>query len=252
MVGGNLQDHMYLHWVHEVQEGYSINADIYGARILPHALRYFTTGKGLLTIGVSTAYIFCKSLPHSDTPDTQVGFRPMSDEMLVSGTPGPHKFPGWSASVSYLRPKSRGRIKLKSANANDHPAIYANYLDHPDDMQSLMTALRLVDKIYSTPKLAAILKRRLNPDADVNIHNDAELEQYVHAFGNTMYHPVGSCMMSGQEDSVVDPRLRARGVEGLRVADASVMPNIVSGNTNTATVMIGEKAAQMILEDAKS
>ena len=249
MVGRNLQDHMYVHWVHEVEKGYSFNGETGGLKLLPHILRYYLGGKGLLTTGSSSAYIFCKSLPGVDTPDTQIGFRAFSSEAMVTGEQAEHTFPGWSASVSYLRPKSRGRIDLKSAAPDDFPAIHANYLDHSDDLQAIMTALRLVDKIYSTPKIQQILQKRLAPSKEINIHDDAQLENYVRTCGNTMYHPVGTCTMGPNETSVVDPRLRVRGVRGLRVADASIMPNIVSGNTNAPAIMIGEKAAAMVLED---
>ena len=251
MVGRNLQDHMYVHWVHEVEKGYSFNGETGGVKLLPHILRYYLRGKGLLTTGSSSAYIFCKSLPGTDTPDTQIGFRAFSTEAMVSGEPGDHAFPGWSASVSYLRPKSRGRIDLKSTDPKTFPAIYANYLDHDDDLQAIMTALRLVDKIYSTPKIQDIVKKRLAPTEDIDVNDDAQLEDYVRTCGNTMYHPVGTCMMGATETAVVDPRLRVRGVERLRVADASIMPNIVSGNTNAPAIMIGEKAAEMVLEDAR-
>ena len=250
MVGKNLQDHIYIHWVHEIEKGYSFNGETSGHKLLPHIARYYLQRRGLLTTGASSAYIFCKSLPGADTPDTQIGFRAFSNESMVSGVAGEHKFPAWSASVCYLRPKSRGKVELKSDNPSDFPAIYANYLDHNDDLQAVMTALRLVNQIYSTPKLDAKLKRRLAPAEDVDISDDAELETFVRSVGNTMYHPVGTCMMGANDDAVLDPRLRVRGVEGLRVADASVMPTIVSGNTNAPAIMIGEKAATMIIEDA--
>jgi choline dehydrogenase len=241
---------MYVHWVHEVQPGYSFNGETSGPRLLPHILRYYLSGKGLLTTGASSAYIFCKSLPGADTPDTQIGFRAFSTEAMVSGVPGEHRFPAWSASVAYLRPKSRGQIRLKSANPVDAPAIHANYLTHRDDLDALMSALRLVGKLYDTPMIRDLVVRRLAPADDVDIADDAQLEHYVRTHGGTMYHPVGTCMMGPNPDAVVDHRLRVRGVRGLRVADASIMPTIVSGNTNAPAVMIGEKAAAMVIEDA--
>ncbi len=251
MVGRNLQDHMYLYWVHEVRKGYSFNGETSGLKLLPHILRFYGRGNGLLTTGSSSAYIFCKSLPGAATPDTQVGFRAYSSEEMVSGAPGEHRFPGWSASVSYLRPKSRGAIRLRSADPAEAPAIHANYLDHPDDLRALMQALRLVDRIYQTPAMKALWVKRLAPVESLDMGNDTELEAYVRGHGNTMFHPVGTCMMGSGPNAVVDPRLRVNGVRGLRVADASIMPTIVSGNTNAPAIMIGEKAAQMIIEDAR-
>jgi len=169
---------------------------------------------------------------------------------MVSGNPGEHRFPAWSASVAYLRPKSRGQIRLKSADPDAAPAIFANYLTHRDDLVALMSALRLIGKLYATPMIRDIVVKRLAPAEDVDIADDAQLEQFVRTHGGTMYHPVGTCMMGPDDDAVVDPRLRVRGVRGLRVADASIMPAIVSGNTNAPSIMIGEKAAAMVLEDA--
>jgi choline dehydrogenase len=139
---------------------------------------------------------------------------------------------------------------LRSANPGDFPAIVANYLSHGDDLQAVMAALRLVDKIYSTPKLAAILVRRLAPCEDLDVRDDAQLGEYVRTSGSTMFHPVGTCTM-GLDNAVVDARLKVRGIDGLRVADCSIMPNIVSGNTNAAAMMIGEKASYMVLANAR-
>ena len=247
MVGANLQDHMYVHWVHRVRPGYSFNGETSGPRLIPHILRYYLGGYGLLTTGSSSAYIFCKSLPGADTPDTQIGFRAFSTEAMVSGQPGEHGFPAWSASVAYLRPKSRGRIRLKSADPDDAPAIHANYLTHRDDLTALMSALRLIGKLYATPKIRDIVVRRLAPAEDIDIADDAQLEDFVRTHGGTMYHPVGTCAMGPGSEAVVDDHLRVRGVRGLRVADASIMPAIVSGNTNAPSIMIGEKAAALVL-----
>ncbi|MHC4042111.1 GMC family oxidoreductase [Bradyrhizobium sp. 23AC] len=250
-VGANLQDHMYVHWVHEVRRGYSFNGETGGWRLLPHILRYFLSGRGLLTTGASSAYIFCRALSDAQTPDVQIGFRAFSSQSMVTGQPsGLHDFPGWSASVAYLRPKSRGTVMLKSPNPADAPVIRANYLSHRDDLTALMVALRLVARIYETPKIREILVHRLAPSEQLNIADDAELEGFVRSHGGTMYHPVGTCAMGSGDNAVINSRLQVNGVGGLRVADASIMPTITSGNTNAPSMMIGEKGAALILDDA--
>ncbi|MET0294037.1 MAG: GMC family oxidoreductase N-terminal domain-containing protein [Phenylobacterium sp.] len=249
-VGANLQDHTYAHWVHKVKPGYSFNGETSGLRLLPHILSYYTQRKGLLTTGTSSAYIFCRALPNADTPDVQIGFRAFSSPAIVKGGKSSDDFPAWSASVAYLRPRSRGRVALKSADPAAAPAIHANYLTHPDDLNALKTALRLVDRIYKTPSMQALLVKRLLPSERVDLNEDAQLETFIRKSVGTMYHPVGTCAMGPEGQAVVDPRLRVYGVAGLRVADASVMPAIISGNTNAPSMMIGEKAAALILEDA--
>ena len=245
-VGANLQDHMYVHWVHEVRPGFSFNHEISGPRLLPNILAFYLRGRGLLTTGASSGYIFCRSREGIDTPDIQVGFRAFSSEPMVSGTAGTHRFPGWSASVTNLRPKSRGRIELASADPRDAPRIFANYLSHPADLDVMMNALRRVERIYAAPTMRDVLVRRLAPAGE--IADDADLEAYIRSRGDTMFHPVGTCRMGTGDDAVVDPQLRVRGIAGLRVADASIMPTIISGNTNAPCIMIGEKAADLILD----
>ncbi len=249
-VGRNLQDHMYVHWVHKVKPGFSFNGETSGPRLIPHALRYYLSGKGLLTTGASSAYIFCKSLPGAATPDTQIGFRAFSNESMISGEMGEHRFPAWSASVACLRPKSRGRIDLASANPADAPRIYANYLSHQDDLVATMAALRLVGRIYDTPRMRDILVQRLTPSEDIDLADDAQLTAFIRSHGGTMFHPVGTCAMGQPGQAVVGPDLRVNGVAGLRVADASIMPTIVSGNTNAPAIMIGERAAALIRAEA--
>lgn len=141
-----------------------------------------------------------------------------------------------------MKADGRGPTVLVRSGLDSFPG----WLDHDDDLRALMKALRLIDQVYSTLKIQSLLKRRLAPAEELNLDDDTQREDYARAVGGTMNHPVGMCAMGTPDQSVLDPKLRVRGVEGLRVADASVMPTIVSGNTNAPAIMLGEKAAALV------
>jgi len=156
--------------------------------------------------------------------------------------------PGITFSGCQLRPESRGSIHIKSTDPNIHPEIRPNYLSHPKDLDVSAALLRIGREVANQSALARHIEHEIYPGKD--LQTDEQLKEFCTFAGSTLYHPVGTCGMGGDPDSVLDPQLRVRGVEGLRVADASVMPRIVSGNTNAACVMIGEKAADLILNTA--
>ena len=160
------------------------------------------------------------------------------------------KEPGATVAVCPVRPQSRGSIMARSADPNESPAIKPNYLSAHDDLRVLNEGVRHARKVFAAPSMARYSSGEILPGAHIN--DDAGIEEFARAQGTTLYHPVGTCQMGEGIAAVVDSRLRVHGIEGLRVVDASVMPSVTTGNTNAPTIMIGEKAATMIVEDSKS
>lgn len=248
-VGENLHDHAYVHFLNQVTPKFSINHEIQGWRLIPHVLQYVGSRKGLLTSAAAQVCCFVKSDPSMVSPDLQIQFRPFSIVVTEDGKIVPEKIPVVTASCSQIRPKSRGRIRLNSANPYDDPDILMNYLTHEDDCKALIAGIRWMRKIYAAEPLSQHVVKETMPGNQVQ--TDEQLLDYLRKFGQSMYHPVGSCRMGKDQTSVVDSRLRVQGVEGLRVIDASIMPSICSGNTNAPAIMIAEKGADMIIEDAR-
>jgi choline dehydrogenase len=209
-------------------------------------LEYFLFRRGPLTMAPSQFGAFAKSDPGRDTPNLQYHVQPLSLDKF--GEPL-HRFPAFTASVCNLRPESRGRVSIKSPDPRDHPMIAPNYLSHPADRQVAVSAIRLTRRICGAKALARFEPEEYLPGA--HIQSDEELAGVAGDIGTTIFHPVGTCKMGQDSLAVVDDRLRVHGIEGLRVVDASVMPTITSGNTNSPTIMIAEKASAMIAEDRR-
>ena len=188
---------------------------------------------------------FVRSRPGLDRPDVQIQFIP--GVMVNHGKKGMRPFDGFSIDMIALHPESRGRVSLRSADPFEPPRIEPNHLATPGDLATLRAAIRIARKIGSQPALEPWRIGEDEPGAD--IATDDALDTWLRGHAATIFHPVGTCRMGNAEDpgAVVDAKLRVRGIANLRVADASVMPTIVSGNTNAATMMIGEKAADLIL-----
>ena len=242
-VGGNLQDHLQLRLIFKLSKARTLNQvanSLWGK--IGMGLRYAYDRSGPLAMAPSQLGAFVKSSPDQPSANLQYHVQPLSLERF--GEPL-HTFPAFTASVCNLRPKSRGRVDIRSANPDDAPLIDPNYLSHPDDLKVAADAIRLTRRIVASPALQAFRPEEYLPGQD--LHTEQQLYEAAARIGTTIFHPVGTCRMGHDAQAVVDAELRVHGVPGLRVADASIMPNIVSGNTCSPTLMIGEKAAQLIL-----
>jgi choline dehydrogenase-like flavoprotein len=210
---------------------------------------YLFRRRGPLTMSPSQLGAFTRSDPAMDRANIQYHVQPLSLDKF--GEPL-HPFPAFTASVANLRPTSRGELKLKSADPGEAPSIKPNYLSTPEDRRVAADSIRVTRNIVAQPALAPYRPQEYLPGASVG-DDETALERAAGDIGTTIFHPVGTARMGRDDDAraVVDARLRVIGLEGLRVIDASVMPSITSGNTNSPTMMIAEKGAAMLAEDAK-
>ena len=245
-VGANLQDHYNGRLVFECAKPFTLN-DVVGSpfRKLGAGLRYFLMRKGFLTMAASTATGFVATEPGASRPDTQIGLVLYSTEKTGDTL---HPFSGFTVLVRLLKPESRGTVLVKSADPFAAPAIRPNYLSTPKDCGVLVAGMKIARRLVDAEPLRRYVARAHEPAQSFT--RDDEWLQYLRARGGISYHPVGTCRMGNDAGAVVDERLRVRGIGGLRVVDASIMPTLVSGNTNAPTIMIGEKGADLILEDA--
>ena len=249
-VGENLHDHLFVFVQPRLKEGVpTLNRLLRSrSRLALEVLRYGLSRSGALALTSCEVCGFLDSTESGGRPDIEITFRPLSFDLLASGGWRPHPFPGGTSSVCCTRPKSRGRVTLAhGADGAMHVAIQPNYLADEEDVMSLVRGMRILRRILRTEPFASAFDSEHRPGAQVE--SDAALIDYVRETASTVYHPVGSCKMGSDPMSVVDARLRVHGIAGLRVADASIMPAIPSGNTNAPTIMIGEKAADMIRRD---
>jgi choline dehydrogenase len=247
-VGENLQDHYQVRFIYEVTTPESLNA-VWNSpwRQFTTGLEYMTSRRGILTIGAGVAGAFLKTRPELEEPDIQFHFMPLSAERPGQGL---HEFWGVTASICMLRPDSRGHLHIVSADPRQHPSIVANYLATETDRQTTINGMRLARRIAGQPSFRKVTLREHFPGTEIN--TDEEMLEVAKKGGATVFHPCGTCKMGSDAKAVVDKRLKVHGVEGLRVVDASIMPNMISGNTNAPTIMIAEKASDMIREDAKA
>jgi choline dehydrogenase len=245
-VGGNLQDHYVARVTHRAKNAVSINQLATGMRLAAEAVRFVVTGRGALTFGVTSAQLFCRSREGLASPDLQLLFTPASYDAARFGKL--ERVPGMTVAVCPVRPGSRGTIMASSADPFAAPVITPNYLSDPNDQRVLNAGIRITRQIFASPPLAqhSVVEILPGPDAVT----DEDLAEYSRRFGTTIFHPVGTCRMGEGPGAVVDSRLRVHGMAGLRVIDASVMPTLTTGNTNAPTIMIAEKGAVMIREDA--
>ena len=244
-VGANLSDHYVARISHRVKGLVSINELSRGPRLALEVARWALNGKGALTFGVTSAMVFARSRDGLESPDLQLLFTPASYDTGVIGRL--EREPGMTVAVCPVRPESRGTIMAASADPLRAPEIRPNYLSAEADYRVLLEGMAQTRRIFASPALAAhsLGETLPGPAAD---GADA-LRQFAREQGTTIYHPVGTCKMGEDPMAVVDSRLRVRGLDGLRVIDASVMPAVTTGNTNAPTIMIAEKGAAMIAED---
>jgi choline dehydrogenase len=245
-VGENLQDHLTVN----VQQGLHGTTTFYEESrplaMIKNLFKYLLRGDGLLAHPASQVGVFFRTSAAVDRPDAQIHFAPAASEPDSKGNLKP--IPGTTATVCYLRPESRGSVHIRSRDPVAPPAIRANYLDTENDRKAIVAAFRRVREIFAAPALTKYRGNELRPGPLAQ--SDEQILDYVRAEAESVYHPVGTCKMGADAMAVVDDRLRVHGISKLRVADASIMPCLTSGNTNAAAIMIAEKCADMLLQDA--
>jgi choline dehydrogenase len=246
-VGQNLQDHYSAPIKLKSKLPVTVN-DVMLSNIkkLKVGMQYYMFKKGPLAMISSPAALFAKTRAELATPDVKISISPFSADRPQDGL---HKFSGFTAIAYQLRPESRGEIRLKSANPAEPPAMIPNYLSDPVDQQTIVDGLKLCRRILGHPSLARFVAEEFQPGPAVE--SDIQLLDYARQRGGTVYHPTSTCKMGVDAMAVVDPELKVHGIEGLRVADASVMPTVISGNTNAATIMIGEKLADLVRDKVR-
>ena len=247
-VGADLQDHLQIRMLYRCTEPITMNDVINNWRHRYAAgLRYLLLRKGLLTIGAGYAGAFLRTRPDLASPDVQFHFLIFSSDAAGATL---HPFPGFMASVCQLRPDSRGFVRIVSRDPAMPPAIQPRYLSARSDCDCVVDGMKLLRRVMDQPVMRRYIAEEHAPGEQCV--SDADLLAFARQTGTTVYHPTSTCRMGSDPNAVVDERLRVRGFEGLRVIDASIMPTVVSGNTNAAAVMIGEKGADMVLEDARA
>jgi len=246
-VGENLQDHLQIRTIFKVTGTRTLNervSRLHGKALI--ALEYALRRSGPMSMAPSQLGIFTRSDPSYASPNVQYHIQPLSLDRF--GEPL-HPFPAVTASVANLRPESRGSVHLTSSDPRQAPSIQPNYLASEADRQVAADSIRLTRRLMATAAMVPYHPDEYLPGRQ--IASDADLARAAGDIGTTIFHPVGTCKMGRDQRAVVDERLRVHGLSGLRVVDASVMPTITSGNTNSPVIMIAEKASDMILADAR-
>jgi len=249
-VGENLHDHVSAQLTFRTTPENSLNRELSGLSVLGHAITYYLAKRGPLTNGASQATALARSFSDTRCPDLQLVFRAMSHVYDKSGRLSPDPVPRVTGGVAFTQPKSRGRLLLKSTDPKRSPEMNANYLSVASDEDSLLSGVKLVRRIFATePLRSMVLAEDLPGDA---CRTDDDVREFLHKAASTFCHPSGTCKMGQDAMSVVDERLRVRGVESLRVIDASIMPALPSAGPAPAVFMIAEKGADLIKEDRHS
>ena len=247
-VGENLQDHLQARSVYRATRPMTLNDEVRNPlRQIAAALEWLAFRRGPLTVSAGQVGACARTRADVAEPDVQIHFIRFSSEKPGDGL---HSFSGFTASVCQLRPESRGWVHVQHSDPARAPAIQPNYLDSALDRDTMVAGMRLKRKIIAQPAMSALVEREVLPGPDCA--DDTALMQYLRDTASTIFHPSGTCRVGSDPRAVVDARLRVRGVDRLRVADASIMPTILSGNLNAGCIMIGEKCAAMMVEDRRS
>jgi choline dehydrogenase len=248
-VGANLHEHPYLmqRWHAKIP---TINKVRVGM-VLRGISDYVLHGTGMLAMTIVQVQVMHRTDPSLEAPDLQLQFTPFAITRGVDKNGmfnvQPAKDEGFLSSSTFLQPRARGHIRLRSASPEDPPRIEYQFFADPDDMRDVLAGVRAVHELMAQPAMAELVAGQFEPERDCR--TDADWDRYARTMVTPSYHPVGSCKMGIDDLAVVDPELRVHGVRGLRVADASIMPKITRGNTNAPSMMIGERAAELILSD---
>ena len=248
-VGENLQDHLQYRLIYKLNQNISTNVELSSLiGKIKIGLDWLLFRSGPLSIGINQGGLFTKVMPQSQTPDIQFHLATLSADMAGGQV---HPFPGFTMSVCQLRPESRGYVRIASPDPLAPPKMFANYLSTEHDRATSIAAVKFARQISQTNPLKALVQEEIKPE---KAQTDEDLLEFCRNNGATIFHPTGTCQMGpdDQANAVLDPQLRVRGVQGLRVVDCSAMPTLVSGNTNWPAVMMGEKASDLILKDQDS
>ena len=244
-VGENLQDHYTCRSKYRCKKPVTVNDEMATSFGKARAgFEWLLRRSGPMSLSAGQVGVFARTRPECETPDVQFHFIRFTAQEYGRAL---DRFPGFAVTVCQLRPESRGFIRIASSDPTDKPLIQPNYLESRNDQETMVAGMRLVRRVSEQSALSEYISEELMPGRDIN--GDAEILNYVRNNGSTIFHPTSTCRMGTDDGAVVDPRLRVHGLEGLRIADASIMPTVVSSNTNAACIMIGEKCADMVMED---
>ena len=242
-VGTNLQEHVGSHVVDDVNQT-TLNSDLSPLRSVVHALNFFLAGRGALTSSIGHAQAFVKTREGIPAPNIQIQFAPLAFDIDAQGKLVLRKTPSVNQAVAVMRPKSRGTVTLRSSNPDDMPVIRHQLLGDDDDMEQLVEGMTIARRIADQPALKRYITAEVRPGPP--FQTPEALKQFLRLASIPFYHPVGTCRMGDGPMAVVDAELKVRGVDGLWVADASIMPTLPSGNTNATAIMIGEKGSDLV------
>ena len=242
-VGSNLQEHVGSHVVGEVNQT-TLNSDLSPLRMLAHGLNFLINGRGPLTSSIGHAQAFVRTRADLPAPNIQLQFAPLAFDLDDRGRLVLRKAPSINTAVAVMRPKSRGTIRLRSADPGDPPVITHQLLGDPDDMEQLVEGMHFARRIFAQPAIAPFITGEVRPGPP--FQTDEALRGFLRMASIPFYHPVGTCRIGDDAMAVVGPDLKVHGVDGLWVCDASVMPTLPAGNTNATAIMIGEKGSDLV------